>query len=64
MTEGLPLPLAATARGSVGYPGKRLFDVTIATLALVVLSPILAITSWLVSRRMGRPVLFAQRAGS
>ncbi|HVP43774.1 MAG TPA: sugar transferase [Terriglobales bacterium] len=39
---------------------KRLFDLLIATLALVLLSPLIAIVAVLVRLRMGRPVLFRQ----
>lgn len=39
---------------------KRLFDFVIATLALLVLSPVLAIVALLVRRKLGSPVLFRQ----
>lgn len=39
---------------------KRLFDLTIAGTALVVLSPVMAITALLVRRYLGSPVLFRQ----
>lgn len=39
---------------------KRLFDITVATTALVVLSPIYAITAYKVSKNLGSPVLFRQ----
>lgn len=39
---------------------KRLFDITAATTALVVLSPIYAITAYQVKKNLGSPVLFRQ----
>lgn len=39
---------------------KRLFDVTVATTALVVLSPVYALTSYKVKKNLGSPVLFKQ----
>jgi lipopolysaccharide/colanic/teichoic acid biosynthesis glycosyltransferase len=39
---------------------KRCFDLVGATLALVVLSPVVAIVALLVRLRLGRPVLFRQ----
>lgn len=39
---------------------KRLFDITVATTALVALSPIYAITVYKVSKNLGSPVLFKQ----
>ncbi len=39
---------------------KRLFDITAATAALAVLSPIYAITAYKVSKNLGSPVLFRQ----
>lgn len=44
--------------------GKRVLDVVIAAVALVVLSPVLAVVALLVRLRLGSPVLFHQeRAG-
>lgn len=40
---------------------KRLLDVTVAAVALVVLAPVLLVLAMLVARSMGRPVVFAQR---
>lgn len=40
---------------------KRVFDVTVATAALVVLSPLFLLTALLVGVKLGRPVLFVQR---
>ncbi|AMT96352.1 MULTISPECIES: sugar transferase [Psychrobacter] len=39
---------------------KRLFDIIAATTALVVLSPVYAITAYKVSKNLGSPVLFRQ----
>ena len=39
---------------------KRLFDITAATSALVVLSPVYAITAYKVKKNLGSPVLFRQ----
>lgn len=39
---------------------KRLFDVTVATTALVALSPVYAITAYKVKKNLGSPVLFKQ----
>ena len=40
---------------------KRVLDVTLAAVALVVLSPVLAVVWVLVRLRMGSPVLFRKR---
>ena len=39
---------------------KRLMDVAVATVGLVVLSPVIAVLAALVRVRLGRPVLFTQ----
>lgn len=39
---------------------KRLFDVLASATALVMLSPVIAIVAWQISRKMGSPVLFRQ----
>ena len=39
---------------------KRLFDITAATTALIVLSPVYAVTAYKVSKNLGSPVLFRQ----
>ncbi len=39
---------------------KRLFDISAATAALVVLSPVYAITAYKVKKNLGSPVLFRQ----
>ncbi len=50
-----------TGRGASGYDAvKRGVDVVVAAVALVVLSPVLAVLAWQVARRLGRPVLFRQ----
>lgn len=48
------LPQVATS------PVKRLFDLTFATLGLVVLSPVLLVTALMVRSKIGTPVLFKQ----
>ena len=47
-------------RGFYRNHGKRLFDLTIAVPALIVLSPVLAVTAVLVRIWLGSPVLFRQ----
>jgi lipopolysaccharide/colanic/teichoic acid biosynthesis glycosyltransferase len=39
---------------------KRLFDIFVSAIALVLLLPIMAITTYLISKRLGSPVLFKQ----
>ena len=39
---------------------KRLFDISAATTALVILSPVYAITAYKVKKNLGSPVLFRQ----
>ncbi len=39
---------------------KRVFDFSVALLAILVLSPVLLVVSLLIARNMGRPVLFKQ----
>lgn len=39
---------------------KRIFDVVASATALLLLSPVIAIIAWQVSRKMGSPVLFSQ----
>ncbi len=39
---------------------KRLFDITAATTALVILSPVYAVTAYKVKKNLGSPVLFRQ----
>jgi lipopolysaccharide/colanic/teichoic acid biosynthesis glycosyltransferase len=39
---------------------QRVFDVIVAGLALVLLSPVIAIVAWQISRKMGSPVFFRQ----
>ncbi len=39
---------------------KRLFDVIVSTIALIILSPVLVVIALLVRVRLGRPVLFTQ----
>ena len=47
-------------RRTARTPTKRLMDITISTLALAVLSPVLAITALFVRQRLGSPILFRQ----
>ena len=39
---------------------KRLFDITVSATALLVLAPVMAVTAWQISRKLGHPVLFKQ----
>ena len=39
---------------------KRLFDIVVSLLALVVLSPVLLVTAYLVKKNLGTPVIFTQ----
>ena len=39
---------------------KRLFDIIVSAIALILLSPIIAIVAWQISRKLGSPVLFRQ----
>lgn len=39
---------------------KRIFDVAASAAALLLLSPVIAIVAWQISRKMGSPVLFRQ----
>ena len=39
---------------------KRLFDVVVSLVALILLSPVLLLVTWLVRRNLGSPVLFRQ----
>lgn len=39
---------------------KRLFDIFIATFALAILSPLLVVVAWRISRDLGKPVVFRQ----
>lgn len=39
---------------------KRIFDVLTSAVALILLSPVIAMVAWKISRRMGSPVLFRQ----
>lgn len=49
----------AHSRGA-GDAVKRLFDVVVSAVALVVLSPVLVVVALLVRKRLGSPVLFRQ----
>lgn len=39
---------------------KRIFDVVVSALGLILLSPVIAVVAWHVRRKLGRPVLFRQ----
>ncbi|WP_285275072.1 sugar transferase [Halopseudomonas bauzanensis] len=39
---------------------KRIFDLVASAIALLLLSPVIAIVAWQISRKMGSPVLFRQ----
>lgn len=39
---------------------KRLFDISAAALALLILFPVIAVVAWQINRKMGSPVLFRQ----
>src|SRR5512137_564700 len=45
----------------VGYAGKRLFDLVLAGLALIVVAPLLALIALMVRFKLGVPVLFCQQ---
>ncbi|KRW64562.1 sugar transferase [Pseudomonas sp. TTU2014-096BSC] len=40
---------------------KRLLDILVAALALLLLLPVLAVVAWLIRRKLGSPVLFRQQ---
>lgn len=57
---GLPIVYVEDPRSERALSlGKRIFDIVVATLALILLSPVLAVTAFLV-RSDGGPVLFRQ----
>jgi lipopolysaccharide/colanic/teichoic acid biosynthesis glycosyltransferase len=39
---------------------KRLFDIVVSAMAIIILSPAIAIVAWQVRRKLGRPILFRQ----
>ncbi|WP_394242071.1 sugar transferase [Halopseudomonas laoshanensis] len=39
---------------------KRAFDIALSATALIMLSPVMAVVAWQISRKMGSPVLFRQ----
>lgn len=45
---------------AIGYPGKRLLDISVSFLALCILSPFIAGAAILIFLTMGRPILFRQ----
>jgi len=52
--------MGESRRRPVGDAVKRAFDIVVSALALVALSPVLAVVAVLVRRRLGSPVLFRQ----
>lgn len=54
------LPVAPISRPA-GATGKRLIDIVLAAIGLVVLAPVLAVLTVAVWRSVGRPILFTQR---
>ena len=59
---GLPLiSLGRIAQSCKSLPGKRVFDVGVAVLALAVLSPLLAVTALAIKIFDGGPVMYRQR---
>lgn len=39
---------------------KRIFDIVASTIGLIILSPVIAFTTWRIRKRLGSPVLFRQ----
>lgn len=39
---------------------KRIFDIIASAIALILLSPVIAIVAWQISKKLGKPVLFCQ----
>jgi len=60
-TVGDPAEPPAAVRSWYARHGKRLGDVVVASVALVLLSPLLALTAIVVACALGRPVLYRQR---
>ena len=54
-------PLGGVSGASETTMGKRLFDILVSTLGLLVMAPALAVLAVLVTALNGRPVLFRQR---
>ncbi len=46
---------------AIGGAWKRLLDITVAVIALIVLAPLMLLTAMAIAITMGRPILFAQR---
>jgi undecaprenyl phosphate N,N'-diacetylbacillosamine 1-phosphate transferase len=53
------MPITRSPR-AIGYPGKRLLDISVSLLALCILSPIIAGAAILILLTMGKPILFRQ----
>jgi exopolysaccharide biosynthesis polyprenyl glycosylphosphotransferase len=59
---GLPLiPLGAMARRRRTLPGKRILDLTLTAMVLVLVSPLLAVTALAIKLFDGGPVIYRQR---
>jgi lipopolysaccharide/colanic/teichoic acid biosynthesis glycosyltransferase len=60
--EGLPLlGLPPTRRSAAARAVKRLIDVVVSAIALVMLSPLMAFIAWRIRRDSPGPILFRQR---
>jgi exopolysaccharide production protein ExoY len=57
----VPAPPPPATLGTVGGVSKRLMDVALAALALILAAPVMAATALLVRITMGGPVVFAHR---
>lgn len=55
-----PHQLVNTGFGVVNMMFKRVFDVVASLTALLLLSPVILLVAWKISRKMGSPVLFRQ----
>lgn len=53
--------MTVTGKPAVGGTLKRVLDVTVAVVALIVLSPLMLMTALAIALTMGRPIFFAQR---
>ena len=53
--------ILASDRRPIGDHAKRLLDISVATAALVVLSPLIGMVALLIRTTMGNPVLFRQK---
>jgi exopolysaccharide biosynthesis polyprenyl glycosylphosphotransferase len=59
---GVPfIPLGRVLRTRTSFPGKRVFDISIAATLLLLFSPVLAVAALAVKLNDGGPVMFRQR---